>query len=80
VESDDGLAVDGEQEGGNVDVVLEGRLPAGGTSARLLGEAVERLAVLFGEALGELQVLGASRSGSSASLDPSARMSSSSRP
>ena len=27
-ESDNGLALDGEQEGGNVDVVLEGRLPA----------------------------------------------------
>ena len=30
---------------------------------RLLGGAVERLAVLFGEVLGELRVLGASRSG-----------------
>jgi hypothetical protein len=53
----DACAVGGEQVGGEVDVVLGGRLPARRHGGRLLGEPVERLAVLVDEALGELEVL-----------------------
>jgi hypothetical protein len=54
--------VGAEQVGSNVAVVVKGRLPAR-WHAPLLGEAVERLVVLFGEPLGELEILGASLTG-----------------
>jgi hypothetical protein len=62
----------------DVDVVLEGRPPARRHLGRLLGEPVERLAVLFGEALRELDVSVLRVPAESASREPSARMSPSS--